>query len=302
MKRIVLTFMALFALSFVSAQTENDFFGIPMMKDFKAGAKVLEEKGFEIVSSASDSILLEGSHDLFGECQIILREIAQKVTFRNNESVDNALKERYEKSPINENGYEGFYISEYRMASISKDSAYTRIVIVDLADMFTIKFKGVNLGTPLKEVLPQLLKDFEYVTTYGGFTILKGKFAGYRDCNINVMAENEDDIVSMINVSFPDTNNWNTLYTQYCNLKKSLTEKYGEPIECGEDLIGRKQNKILDLINGDISCETIFISNIFGRIQIKLFGHENINEGCVSLTYTDLLSIKKQGEIDANDL
>ena len=116
------------------------------------------------------------------------------------------------------------------------------------------------------------------------------------------MAENEDEIVSMISVFFPDTNNWNTLYTQYCNLKKSLTEKYGEPFECEEDLIGRRQNKILDLINGDISCETIFISNIFGKIQLKLFGDEYTNRGSVSLTYTDLLSIKKQGEIDAEDL
>jgi len=302
MKKTILTLVALFALSFASAQTENDFFGVPMMKDFKAGAKALEEKGFEIVSSASDSILLEGSHSLFGDCQIVLREICQKVFCRNNESIDNALKERYGKSNVSEDGYEGYHISEYRMASISKDSVFTRIVILDFADMFTIKFKGVSLGAPLKEVLPQLMKDFEYVTTYGGFTILKGKFAGYRDCNINIMAENEDDIVSMINVSFPDTNNWNTLYTQYCNLKKSLTEKYGEPIECEEDLIGRRQNKILDLIKGDISCETIFISNIFGKIQLKLYGHENTNEGCVWLTYTDLLSSKKQGEIDAEDL
>ena len=301
MKKTILTLVALFALSFASAQTENDFFGIPMMKDLKAGAKVLEEKGFKIVSSASDSILLEGSHDLFGECQVILREIAQKVTFRNSESVDNALKERY-KTSISGNGYEGYHISEYRMASISKDSVFTRIVIVDLEDMFTIKFKGISLGYPLKEVLPQLMKDFEYVTSYGGYTILKGKFAGYRDCNIYVNGENEDDIVNVIGVYFPNTNNWNTLYTQYCNLKKLLTEKYGEPIECEEDLIGRRQNKILDLINGDISCNTIFSASVMGEVKLSLFGYEESKEGAVCLTYTDMLSIKKQGEIDAEDL
>lgn len=302
MKKTVLTLVALFALSFASAQTENDFFGVPMMKDFKAGAKVLEDKGFEIVSSASDSILLEGSHDLFGECQVILREICQKIICRNNESVDNALNERFENSSISEDGYEGYHISEYRMALISKDSAFTRIVIVDLADMFTIKFKGVSLGSPLKEVLPQLQKDFDYVSTYKGFTILKGKFAGYRDCTIYVGAENEDEIVSLISVYFPTINNWNALYTQYCNLKKSLTEKYGEPYECEEDLIGRRQNKILDLINGEISCNTIFSASVMGRVKLSLFGYEDLVEGAVCLTYTDLLSVKKQKEIDDDDL
>lgn len=302
MKRIVLTFVALFALSFVSAQTENDFFGIPMMKDFKVGAKILEENGFKIVSSASDSILLEGAHDLFGECQIILREIGQKITYRNNESVDNALKERYEKSPISENGYEGFYISEYCVASIRKDSAFTRIVIVDLADMFTIKFKGVTLGAPLQEVLPQLKKDFEYVTTYKGYTILKGKFAGYRDCSIYINAEKKDEIVSGVSVYFPTTSDWNTLYTQYCNLKNSLTEKYGDPIECEENLVGRRQDKIRDLINGDISCKTIFGASVLGEVKLGLHGYDDLKEGAVYLMYTDLLSLKKQKDIDADDL
>lgn len=302
MKKTILTLVALFALSFASAQTENDFFGVPMMKDFKAGAKALEEKGFEIVSSASDSILLEGSHSLFGDCQIVLREICQKVFCRNNESIDNALKERYGKSNVSEDGYEGYHISEYRMASISKDSVFTRIVILDFADMFTIKFKGVSLGAPLKEVLPQLLKDFDYVSTYRGFTILKGKFAGYRDCSIYVNAENEDEIVSLINVCFPTTNNWNTLYTQYCNLKESLTEKYGEPYECEEDLIGRRQNKIIDLINGDISCNTNFSASVMGKVKLSLSGYEDLREGAVCLTYTDLLSVKKQKEIDDDDL
>ena len=108
--------------------------------------------------------------------------------------------------------------------------------------------------------------------------------------------------MSLINVCFPTTNNWNTLYMQYCNLKESLTEKYGEPYECEEDLIGRRQNKIIDLINGDISCNTNFSASVMGKVKLSLSGYEDLREGAVCLTYTDLLSVKKQKEIDDDDL
>ena len=273
-----------------------------MMKDFNAGAKVLEEKGFEIIGSANDSILLAGSLEPFGECQVVLRELCQKVNFRNNEKVDSILSERYGEPSVSEEGLEAYHVSEYSMALVSKNSVFTRIAVLDLTDIFTVKFKGVTLGAPLKEVLPQLEKNFEYVMEYKGNTILKGKFAGYRDCTIYVQAEDEDDIVSAVSVFFPTTNNWNTLYTQYRNLKNSLTQKYGEPKECEENLIGRRRNKILDLIYGDINCEAVFTPSVFGQIDLKLFGYEDIREGCVYLMYTDLLSLKKQGAADSDDL
>lgn len=302
MKKFVLTLFALLVFNSVFAQTANDFFGIPMMKDFKTGAKELEKKGFEIISSASDSILLSGMLEPFGECQVVLRELCQKVAYRSNESVDSILEEKYGEPNVGEEGYEAYYISGYTMASLSKDSALTRIVLLDLADMFTIKFKGVTLGAPLKDVLPLLEKDFEYVMSYNGYTILKGKFAGYRDCSIYLNAEDEDEIVSIVAIYLPYTDSWNTLYAQYCNLKSSLAEKYGEPKDCKEDLIGRRYNKILDLIHNDISCKTVFGVSVFGEVELGLFGYEGSRKGAVILKYIDLLSIKRQGDVDAEDL
>ena len=302
MKKFILILMALCGVNSVFAQTANEFCGIPMTRDFRAGAKVLEEKGFKMISSASDSILLSGMLETFGECQVVLRELCQKVAFQSSESVDSILRERYGEPNVSEEGYETFYVSEYRVASKCKDGAFTRIAVVDLTEMFTIKFKGVTLGAPLKEVLPQLEKDFEYITLHKGFTVLKGKFAGYRDCTIYLNAEDEDEIVSAVSVYLPTTNNWNTLYSQYCNLKSSLTEKYGAPQECKEDLKGYRHNKILDLIYGDIICESVFGVSVFGDIQLRIFGYEDFKEGSVYLIYRDLLSVKKQNNIDAEDL
>lgn len=302
MKKSILTFVAFWAYSFVFAQTTSDFLGIPMMRDFETGSKILEAKGFEVLSNASDSVLLRGSLEPFGECQVVLREICQKVIFRNDEGVNKALKERYGEPSVSEEGYESYYVSEYSVASIESDSVFTRIVVLDLTDMFTIKFKGVTLGAPLRDVLPQLEEEFEYVMKLNGYTILKGKFAGYRDCSIYVGAEYGNEIVSVVGVYLPTTNNWNSLYTQYCNLKSSLIQKYGEPKECNEDLVGRRQNKILDLIFGDISCKTIFGASVFGEVQLSLFGYEESRKGAVLLQYIDLLSLKRQQAADSDDL
>lgn len=314
MKKIVLTLVTLWTFNLVYAQTTSDFFGIPMMRDFKASAKVLEEKGLEVVSAASDSVLLVGSLDLFGECQVILREICQKVSCRNNEGIDNALKERYGEPNISEEGHETYYVSEYSVASISRDSAFTNIIVLDLADMFTIKFKGVALGAPLEDILPQLEKDSEYVMTYEGYTILKGRFAGFYDCTIYIDAANDDDVVSVINVYFPQTDNWNTLLSQYKELKEALTEKYGEPEDCIEknikhkyksnvnEVYGYKPTGISQLIKGKIDCHAIFKPSILGEIKLSLVGYEDSNTGAVSLMYCDLLSLKKKTESADEDL
>ena len=308
MKKSILTFVAIWMFSFVFAQSDNDFLGIPMMKDFKAGAKILEEKGFEVLSNASDSILLRGFLEPFGNCDVVLREICQKVFFLNNEKVDSALRERYGELNITEEGSESYYVPEYSSAIIDRDSIYTRIVVLNLADMFTIKFKGVTLGTPLREVLPQLKKDFDYVTKYKGYTILEGKFAGYRDCSIYIGAEDDDEIVSVVSVHFPRTGNWDTLLSQYEELKEALTEKYGEPTDCIEknikqksqsgvdEVYGYESNKISQLIKGKIDCHATFKPSIFGEIKLSLVGYEDSNTGAVFLMYCDLLSQKKKTE------
>mgnify|MGYP003292795763 CR=1 FL=1 len=180
--------------------------------------------------------------------------------------------------------------------------------------MFTIKFKGVALGAPLKEVLSQLKKDFDYVMKHNGYTILEGKFAGYRDCTIYVDAEKDDEIVSTVSVYFPQTDNWNNLFSQYKELKETLTEKYGEPTDCKEknikqrpqsvfdEVYGYESNKISQLIKGKIDCHAIFNPSIFGKIKLTMVGYDDSNTGAVLLMYHDQLSQKKKTESADEDL
>lgn len=304
LKRFVLGFIAIFFLNAIYSQTGNNFFGVPISNDFGAASNELKKKDFEIVGYSNDSIALTGTLMPFGECSVVLYEKSQTITFKNNSLVDSAIKETYGNPITSEGNKESYFISSYNCALVVKDDLFTKIVIIDLSDILTIKFKGITLGRPLKEILPLLKKDFNYLTQFQGYTILTGKFAGYSDCTIYVNAVDDEEIVSFVNVLFPQTDNWNVLFAQYNKLKKSLTEKYGEPNECLEDVVGNKKNKIKDLINGDVNCRTIFKTSAVGEITLSLIGYEDVKDvkGAVNVRYDDLLSLEKKNKSYENDL
>lgn len=315
MKKFLSTIFVVMAFTLSFSQTVDSFFGVPMKRDIMVAAEEMKNIGFEVISYSNDSISLKGLLEPFGECQVVLYDICQKITYRNNENVYDAIKGVYGDIETDSTGiFQTFHIPPFRSGSIRTDSIVSQITILDLYDFFTIKFKGVALGAPLKEVLPQLKRDLEYVMQYHNYTILKGKFAGFNDCVIYIDAVNDDDVVSVINVYFPQTGNWNTLLSQYKELKEALTEKYGEPADCieknikqkfqsgADEVYGYKSNKISQLIKGKIDCHAIFKPSIFGEIKLSLVGYEDSNTGAVSLMYCDLLSLKGKTESADEDL
>ena len=68
-----------------------------------------------------------------------------------------------------------------------------------------------------------------------GTAILKGDFAGYKECYIYVSTLQKKDLVSSIGVMFPEYSSWSTLVGHYNKLKEMLTTKYGEPSEVIEE-------------------------------------------------------------------
>jgi hypothetical protein len=65
---------------------------------------------------------------------------------------------------------------------------------------------------------------------------LEGDFAGYSDCSIYVNTLKSTDIVSNVTVIFPYRADWTDLKNDYSELKEMLTEKYGNPSACVEDI------------------------------------------------------------------
>jgi hypothetical protein len=93
-----------------------------------------------------------------------------------------------------------------------------------------MKFKGVEIDGTLTEMVTKLkAKGFTYLGAEDGIAMLKGDFAGYRDCQIVVLSMKETGKVNAIGVAFPEREDWSSLEGDYDRLKSMLTEKYGEP-------------------------------------------------------------------------
>lgn len=105
--------IALLACNVAYSQTTNLFFGIPINNDFVAAAEELKKKDFEVIGYSNDSIALAGTLLPFGDCNIVLYEKTQKITFKSNVSVDSAIKEIYGSPIASEGNQESYFISSY---------------------------------------------------------------------------------------------------------------------------------------------------------------------------------------------
>lgn len=93
-----------------------------------------------------------------------------------------------------------------------------------------LTFKGVPIDGTLAEYTEKMQeKGFQYLYSENGLTILRGDFAGYKNCRIRVSTLGNMDLVSTIAVIFTTYDSWGNLYGNYANLKEMLSEKYGKP-------------------------------------------------------------------------
>ena len=98
-----------------------------------------------------------------------------------------------------------------------------------------LTFKGVPIDGTLDAYVSKMKQSgFTFEGKENGVAMLKGDFAGYKDCTIGVVTFNNQDIVSKIAVIFSEKDTWSTLSSNYFRLKELLTEKYGQPSESVE--------------------------------------------------------------------
>ena len=98
-----------------------------------------------------------------------------------------------------------------------------------------LSFKGVPIDGTLDEYVLKMKKSgFMHSGTQDGLAILKGDFASYKNCTVEVSTFIPKDLVNKIIVMFPNVDNWTSLSSNYFNLKEMLTEKYGQPSDFTE--------------------------------------------------------------------
>lgn len=91
-------------------------------------------------------------------------------------------------------------------------------------------FKGVEIDGSLSDMVAKLAsKGFTYIGAEEDVALMSGDFAGYRDCQIAVLAMQETGMVNAIGVVFANREEWSSIEGDYDKLKSMLTEKYGKP-------------------------------------------------------------------------
>lgn len=159
-----------------------------------------------------------------------------------------------------------------------------------------LEFKGVPIDGPLQEYVSKMVKTgFTHVQTEGGIAILKGDFAGFKNCLVGVVTFKQLDLVSKITVMFPQQATWSSLSSDYFVLKGLLTEKYGKPSNSVEKFEGSKpddDNSKMHEVKMDRCKYYSTFETENGDIELSI-EHESVISCYVQLSYFDKINGKK---------
>lgn len=162
-------------------------------------------------------------------------------------------------------------------------------------------FKGVPLDGTLDQYVSKMKQNgFKHISTTDGIAMLKGDFAGYKDCYVGVSILKQKDLVHKIGVLFPEKDTWSTLSGNYFDLKQMLTEKYGKPSDVVEKFDGYSQPQDDDDKMYKVKFDNCKYYAIWetdkGEIQLSI-DHKSVTSCFVKLAYFDKINsatVKKQ--------
>ena len=118
-------------------------------------------------------------------------------------------------------------------------SLITIISFAQIRENEHLTFKSVPIDGTLSEYVSKMKQNgFTHIETVNETASLKGDFAGYKECRVEVSTIKQKDLVHKISVIFPNKETWSTLFGNYSDLKEMLTEKYGKPSDVVEKFDG----------------------------------------------------------------
>ena len=169
-----------------------------------------------------------------------------------------------------------------------------------------LTFKGVPIDGTLDTYVANMKKaDFTFIGEDDGIALLRGDFAGYRNCTIGVVTLKSIDIVNRISVLFDSHQDWNNIYVNYSSLKEMLTTKYGKYADCVEKFEGYSEprddnGKMHELTMDRCKFYTIWETDK-GSIELEII-KGNLGGGMVRLTYWDNINTMSVQEKAMDDL
>ena len=167
--------------------------------------------------------------------------------------------------------------------------------IVAFCQTSHLTFKGVPIDGSLNEYVNKMkTAGFTHVITEDGIALMKGDFAGYKNCTIGVQTLKPRNLVHEITVIFPQQDEWSRLEGDYIKIKEMLSTKYGAPAKSKEEFVNtpsymdtnRDDHKMHELRDGRCEYYSVFrLEN--GRITQELRDTGYPYEAHIQLWYTD---------------
>ena len=167
-----------------------------------------------------------------------------------------------------------------------------------------LKFKNIPMDGPEKALVEALCQnEFHLVHDGTHGASLSGRFTG-KTVDVFVIPNIEGN-VSRVAVNYPSPENWGNLRMDFYSLLRSLSFKYGEPVELAQEFqlpFSDGDGRELEALRrGSARWYARFVSPE-GTIHLVIANNPMTQQPAINLLYEDTINCLRQDELNSQDL
>lgn len=155
-------------------------------------------------------------------------------------------------------------------------------------------FWGTPIDGPKQEFVRKMLKKTDAVVqdNIGNQTLI-GPFEHDNQNSYFLVVESKPDVdvVNKVALLYPSMRNWKEYEDKYNEMKRELTQKYGEPVgsvEQFQDPDVKPQDKLSKFFLKEAQYSTLFYDDKGSvELSIKGYGHQSLFSVRITVTYID---------------
>ena len=167
-------------------------------------------------------------------------------------------------------------------------------------------FKSIPITGTMEQFTAQLQsKGYQIVSSSNTIVQMRGRFAGYNNCDTYINSNSTINVVEGVGVSLPQATNWAQLLTTYNAMETMLTKKYGQPVDVIKEFVPFTPSEDADKFQAvkDNKCKytSRYKNSTIGYITLTISNNSK-GGSFVSIRYIDVRNSKLGQEVAIDDL
>lgn len=167
-----------------------------------------------------------------------------------------------------------------------------------------LKFKNIPIDGPEKAFVDALCQSEFHLVNDGEFgAALRGRFTG-KTVDVFVIPTSEGNVCRVaVNYASPD--NWGTLRLDFYTLLRSLSFKYGEPVEMVQEFqlpFSDGDGRELEALHRGKGRWYARFESPEGAIHLVIANNPMTQQPAINLFYEDAVNCRRQDELNSTDL